>query len=107
MTETDLTAASLVSRDTNVLHDEVDDEVVAMSTASALCYGLNGVGSRIWHLMAEPVRVGDLCRTLQSEFDVDPATCEREVLELLREALAAGMIRVEDGAPDQRERRRA
>lgn len=107
MTETQLTAASIVARDANVLHDVVDNEVVAMSTTSALCYGLNGVGSRIWQLMAKPVRVGDLSRTLAAEFDVDPATCEREVLGLLREALAAGMIRVDDSAPEQRERKRA
>jgi Coenzyme PQQ synthesis protein D (PqqD) len=45
--------------------------------------------------MANPVRVGDLCTVLEKEFDVDRDTCEREVLSLLTQALAEGMIKVE------------
>jgi hypothetical protein len=70
--------------------------LVALSTVSGACYGLNAVGSRIWHLMANPVRVGDLCTALEQEFDVDRDTCEREVLDLLKQALAEGMIKVEE-----------
>src|SRR5204863_6593193 len=61
MTQTDITTASVVAYNDAILHDEVDREVVALSTVSGACYGLNAVGSRIWHLMANPVRVGDLC----------------------------------------------
>jgi hypothetical protein len=45
--------------------------------------------------MANSVRVGDLCTVLEKEFDVDRDTCEREVLSLLTQALAEGMIKVE------------
>jgi hypothetical protein len=69
--------------------------VVALSTTSGACFGLNAVGSRIWRLIANPVRVGDLCTMLEKEFDVDRDTCEREVLSLLTQALAEGMIKVE------------
>ena len=96
MTQTDITTASVVAYNDGILHDEVDREVVALSTVSGACYGLNAVGSRIWHLMASPVRVGDLCAVLEQEFDVDRATCEREVLGLLKQALAEGMIKVEE-----------
>ena len=104
MTQTDITTASVVAYNDAILHDEVDREVVALSTVSGACYGLNAVGSRIWHLMANPVRVGDLCAALEQEFDVDRDTCEREVLDLLKRALAEGMIKVEErsAAADER-----
>ncbi len=107
MAQTDLTTASIVAHNDNILHDEVDQEVVALSTTSGTCYGLNSVGSRIWHLMAKPVRVGGLCRALEKEFDVDHDTCEREVLDLLKKALAEGMIKIEAGASAESARARA
>jgi hypothetical protein len=107
MAQTDLTTASVVAHNDNILHADVDQEVVALSVTSGTCYGLNAVGSRIWHLMATPVRVGDLCEALQKEFDVDHDTCEREVLDLLKEALAEGMIKIAVAAPAERARERA
>jgi hypothetical protein len=106
MALTDLTTASIVAHNDNILHAEID-QVVALSVTSGTCYGLNTVGSRIWHLMAKPVRVGDLCDALQKEFDVDHDTCEREVLDLLKEALAEGMIKIEAGAPAESAQARA
>lgn len=107
MAPTDLTTASVVAHNDNILHADIDQEVVALSVTSGTCYGLNTVGSRIWHLIASPVRVGDLCDALQKEFDVDHDTCEREVLDLLKEALAEGMIKIESSAPAAKERARA
>jgi hypothetical protein len=107
MAPTDLTAASVVAHNDNILHADIDHEVVALSVTSGTCYGLNTVGSRIWHLMAKPVRVGDLCDALQKEFDVDHDTCEREVLDLLKVALAEGMIKIEAGASAESARARA
>ena len=46
MTQTDITTASVVAYNDGILHDEVDREVVALSTVSGACYGLNAVGSR-------------------------------------------------------------
>jgi hypothetical protein len=61
MAQADLTIASVVAHNDNILHADIDHEVVALSITSGTCYGLNTVGSRVWHLMASPVRVGDLC----------------------------------------------
>lgn len=54
--------------------------------------GLNEVGARIWALIAAPVRIADVCATLQSEFDVDAAVCRREVLALLDTMRGSRMV---------------
>lgn len=80
-----LSAASIVMRRGGVVAVEVDGEIVALNADMRTCYGLNRVGSRVWKLIAEPSRVGDVCASLVREYDVDQATCERQVLELLQE----------------------
>lgn len=77
---------------------EVDGEVVALNIDKGTCYGLNRVGSRVWSLMAAPVSVSELCAELVRRYDVDLATCQVQVLDLLEELRTEGMIEVRDTA---------
>jgi hypothetical protein len=60
-------------------------------------YGLDQVGSRIWELVREPIRVSDLRDAIEREYDVDPQQCETDVLAFLRELAFKGLIEVRDG----------
>jgi hypothetical protein len=71
---------------------EVDLEVLALSIERGICYGMNGVASRIWNLLAKPIRIDDLCAELLAAYKVEPDVCEREVLELLEDLRAEGLI---------------
>ena len=71
---------------------EIDNEIVALSIEHGTCYGMNRVGSRIWKLLAEPIRIDDLCSALRAEYRVDAEVCERQVLDLLKEFRAEGLI---------------
>lgn len=42
-------------------------------------HALNGVGSRIWALLAAPCTASRLCATLCDEYDVDTELCAQEV----------------------------
>ena len=75
-----------------LIEAEVDDEIVALNIEHGTCYGLNRVGSRIWQLLAEPIRIRDLCLALRAEYEVDGELCQRHVLELLSELHAEGLI---------------
>ena len=46
----------------------------------------------MWKLLARPARIGDLCTTLLNEYRVYSGICERQVLDLLEELRAEGMI---------------
>jgi hypothetical protein len=84
--------STIVARRDGFVDAEIDDEIVALSVERGICYGMNKVGSRIWKLLANPIRVGDVCATLLIEYQVDPDVCERQVLDLLEELQAEGLI---------------
>lgn len=90
-----LSSTTIVVRSSGVIEAAIDNEIVALNVEKGVCYGLDPIGSRIWRLLADPIRVAEICKTLVSEYQVDPEICEREVLELLEELRAEGMI----GAP--------
>jgi hypothetical protein len=87
-----LSSASMVARSGGFVEAAIDDEVVILSIEQGTCYGLNRVGSRIWNLIATPARVDDLCATLLAEYRVDPSACEGQVLDLLEELRAQGLV---------------
>ena len=74
------------------IESQVDDEIVALSIEQGTCYGMNPVGSYIWRLLANPIRICDICSALLAVYRVDPDVCERQVLELLEELRAEGFI---------------
>jgi hypothetical protein len=87
-----LASTTVVARTNGFIDAEVDDEIVALSIERGTCYGLNRVGSRIWKLLGKPSRIDDLCAKLLTEYAVDPDVCEREVLDLLEDLRAEGLI---------------
>jgi hypothetical protein len=54
------------------------------------------VGARVWHLLQEPRTVQDIRETLLMEYEVERDRCERDLLALLQELVAAGLIEVRD-----------
>ena len=87
-----LSSDSLVILNGGLVEAEVDGEVVALSIEHGTCYGLNRVGSRIWKLIEKPIRISELCAALLAEYKVEPGVCQREVLDLLEQLRAEGMI---------------
>jgi hypothetical protein len=87
-----LSSATTVVRNNGLIEAEVENEIVALHIEKGTCYGLNPVGSRIWKLIAVPIRISDICAKLLAEYKVESRTCEREVLDLLEELRAEGLI---------------
>ena len=77
---------------------EVDGELVALHVENGTCYGFNGTATRIWGLIEQPKRLSELRDALVGEFDVDAETCERQLLELLRELEGDGLIELKPAA---------
>jgi hypothetical protein len=80
-----------------IIEAAIDDEIVALSIEKGICYGMNRVGSRIWNLLAKPIRICDLCAALLAAYRVDRDVCERQVLDLLEELCAEGLITTLEG----------
>ena len=88
---------SFVVRDTEPIFTTIDGEVVMMSVRSQSYYGLGSVGSEVWNAIAMPCRVDEVCARLVTEFEVDPQTCQREVLDFLNDLVKRGLARVVAG----------
>jgi hypothetical protein len=89
-----LSPANTVVHSEGVLVAEIENEIVALSIEKGTCYGLNPVGSRIWKFLEDPIRIDDVCAKLLAEYNVEPAVCERQVLDLLEELRAEGLISI-------------
>jgi len=87
-----LSLTTVVVRNPSLVEAEIDQEVVTLNIETGSCYGLNSVASRIWSLVAAPIRGAEVCAQLIREFEVEPNTCEHQVLELLEELRAEGLI---------------
>ena len=92
-----LTDDSLVKASGDQVSSEVDGEMVSVNLKSGVYYSLNAVGSRIWQLVQEPSSVRDIRETIVEEYEVEAERCGRDVLRLLNELAAKGLIEV-DGA---------
>lgn len=91
---------TVVARRDDILEAEVDAEIVALDVEAGNCYGFNKVASRVWGILAQPARVGDIVTRLTADYDVDAQTCEQQVLELLEELRGQGLVNpVEAAAP--------
>src|SRR5438067_9437519 len=87
---------SRLARRSDLLVAELAGEIVFMNVDSGMCYGLDAVGTRIWHMLQQPVFAGDLHRALLDEFDVDFETCWRDLAGLLEELAAEKLVVVVD-----------
>jgi len=77
-----------------VLFQNLDGEAVLLDLASETYFGLNEVGTRIWELLEASPTLGELSTQLQSEYDVEPARAEFDVIDLATRLLKAGLASV-------------
>jgi coenzyme PQQ synthesis protein D (PqqD) len=98
----DITTSSVVVATKDQVSSELAGEAILLSLKTAMYYGLDQVGARIWELVREPMRVSAIRDTIASEYEVDLERCERDVLNLLRELAAQGLIEVSDGSETAR-----
>jgi hypothetical protein len=73
-------------------------EAAILNFKSGIYYGLDQVGASVWKLIAEPRIVGEICDALVAEYEVEPEVCEREVIALLDELAAKGLVETRDRA---------
>jgi len=70
------------------------EESAILNMKNSVYYGMNAVGTRIWNLLKQPRSVRELRDAVLDEYDVEPAVCERDLLELLEQLRREGLIEV-------------
>lgn len=63
-----------------------------LSARAESYFGLDRVGSEIWNMIAQPRPVFEICAGLIANYDVEPHTCESDVIKFLNELLDHHLI---------------
>jgi hypothetical protein len=90
----DISVSSTVVCTNDNLSCELQDEAVLLNLQSGTYFGLNPLGARIWRLIQQPIKVGDVLQELMKEYDVDGVQCEADLLSFLKALQAHSLIKV-------------
>lgn len=74
------------------------EESAILNLKNSVYYGMNPVGARVWNLVQQPKSVSQLRDTLLAEYEVEAERCERDLLDLLEQMRAEGLIEVSQAA---------
>jgi len=88
----DLDLSSVVCASPNEVSSRVGEEAAILELDSAVYYGLDPVGARIFDLLQAPTRLGDVLATVLAEYDVDEPTARADLLALVEELLARRLV---------------
>ncbi|MNC82899.1 hypothetical protein D3C75_1366170 [compost metagenome] len=66
-----------------------------LSIESGKYYNLGKVGGRIWELAASPIIVNQIIETLVSEYDIERAQCEQQVVQFVTTLYKENLFQLE------------
>jgi hypothetical protein len=74
-----------------------DDEIVLLDLNGGEYYGLDPVGALVWERIREGATGQDAASAVVAAYDVEPERAMGDVLSLIDDLLAHGLIEKEDG----------
>ena len=82
-----LTIEQTVAISEDAVFREIEGESVVLNLESGMYYGLDEVGTLVWHAVEPRGTLRTAVERVVAEFDTDASTAEQDVLEL-----AAGLV---------------
>ena len=70
----------------------VGDETVLLNLETGIYFGLDGVGQRIWDAVVEGDSLEQIAAKIVSDYDVDEAHAQADVLEFANELVERGLL---------------
>ncbi len=86
------TLASRVTVSGDVLFQELHGEAVLLNLKTGVYFGLDPVGTRVWHLLQAQARLSDLLLAMVAEYDVAEERCAEDLLALIAEMHAHQIV---------------
>ena len=71
---------SVIARNEDIFTGQIDDDLVMVSINTGSYFVLNLTAQRIWELLKSPLSVAEICAKLMQEYEIDPLTCQAEVI---------------------------
>ncbi len=76
------------------ISSDLAGEAVILDLRSGVYYGLNEVGARIWQLLQQSTSIAAIRQTIQQEYEVEAEVCDQDLLNLLQDLQAAGLVEI-------------
>jgi hypothetical protein len=92
-----LTLDSILLISPHISFTFVEDDAFLLNTRSNKYFALEEVGAHLWALLKEGKGLKDACQSLLSEYDVEPAQLEQDILELVEHLLENGLVEIAQG----------
>ena len=89
-----LTLTAQVAPREGVMFQQLQEEAVLLNLDSGLYFGLDPIGTRIWNLLAEGQSLPQIVSTIMAEYEVDNEQCKADLLKLLGDLEAQGLVAV-------------
>lgn len=77
----------------NYIASDMNGERVLLCVDSGKYYNLGVMGSIIWDMLEQPVKVGEIVQNLLDQYEIDRPSCEAEVFAFLAKLNAEGLVR--------------
>jgi hypothetical protein len=90
--------SAVLLRDELLFADLDRGEAAILSLKDGVYYGLNPVAARVWHLLEERERVSEVRDLLLKEFCVESGRLTLDLLELIEQLAALGLVKISDEA---------
>jgi coenzyme PQQ synthesis protein D (PqqD) len=84
-----------IRRNSGILAAGVADETILLDPADWTYISCNETAARIWEALDRSRMISEVVDMLQVDYDVDRATCEREVAAFVDELSSRGLLVVE------------
>ena len=75
---------------------DLGGEAVILNMATGVYHGLNEVGAKVWDLIEQPKTVKEIKELLVEQYEVEPEVCKNDLLALLKDLQAAGLVEVKN-----------
>jgi hypothetical protein len=92
--KTEISLASRVKINEEVLFQELQGEAVLLNLKSGVYLGLDRVGTRIWNLLQQHPLLQDVRDAILQEYDVSAEQCERDLLRLVGKMKEQGLAEI-------------
>jgi hypothetical protein len=93
-----ISAHSVVVATKDQVSCALGDESAILNMKNSVYYGMNSVGTRVWSLLQQPRSIREIRDALLEEYDVAADECERDLLELLEQMRAEGLVELGNSA---------
>jgi len=90
----ELSLRNFIKVSDDVVSRDLEGEAVVLNLETGIYFGLNEVGTRIWSLIEQHGSLQKVFAIIKDEYDVPSETLENDLLRIVQELHAKGLIHV-------------